>query len=114
MSPDLKTLVILRDAARALIDHAAGHTRDSFEADRKTRSAVLFEIILMGEAIKRLSPDLLARYPEVPWSQVVRMRDRLAHSFDTIRFDIVWDVIQVHASALLGDLDRILAQEANP
>src|SRR5271157_1373102 len=114
MSPDLKTLVILRDAARALMDHAAGQTRDSFEADRKTRSAVLFEIILMGEAIKRLSPDLLGRYPKVPWSEVVGMRDRVAHSFDAIRFDIVWEVVEVHAPALLGDLDRIIAQETSP
>ena len=114
MSLDLKTLVIIRDAARALIDHAAGHARDSFEADRKTRSAVLFEIILIGEGIKRLSPDLLGRYPEVPWSAVVGMRNRLAHSFDAISFDIVWDVVQAHAPALLGDLDRIIAQETNP
>jgi len=111
MSLDLKTLVIIRDAARALIDHAAGLARVHFESDRKTRSAVLFEIILIGEGIKRLSPDLLGRYPKVPWSEVVGMRDRVAHSFDAIRFDMVWDVVEVHAPALLGDLDRIIAQE---
>jgi uncharacterized protein with HEPN domain len=114
MSLDLKTLVIIRDAARALIDHAAGHAREAFEGDRKTRSAVLFEIILMGEGVKRLSPDLLSRYPKVSWSGVVGMRDRIAHSFDAIRFDIVWDVVQVHAPALLGDLERIIAQETTP
>ena len=96
MSLDLKTLTIIRDAARALIDHAAGLTRVHFESDRKTRSAVLFEIILIGEGIKRLSPDLLGRYSKVPWSEVVGMRDRVAHSFDAIRFDIVWDVVEVH------------------
>jgi uncharacterized protein with HEPN domain len=114
MNPDLKTLVIVRDAARALIDHAGGFSRVSFEGDRKTRSAVLFEIILIGEGIKRLSPDLLGRYPKVSWSEAVGMRDRLAHSFDAIRFDIVWEVVQVHAPAMLGDLDRIIAQETPP
>jgi hypothetical protein len=49
MNLDLKTLGIVRDATRALIGHAAGHTRESFEADRKTRSAILFEIVLQGE-----------------------------------------------------------------
>jgi uncharacterized protein with HEPN domain len=114
MSFDLKTLVIIRDAARALIDHAAGLSRTSFEADRKTRSAVLFEIILIGEGIKRLSPDPLGRYPKVAWSEAVGMRDRVAHSFDAIRFDIVWDVVKVHAPTLLSDLDQIIAQETNP
>ena len=42
------------------------------------------------------------------------MRDRVAHSFDAIRFDIVWDVIQVHAPALLDDLDRVIALEVTP
>ena len=114
MSLDLKALVFLRDAARAVIDHAVGQTRDSFEAERKTRSAVLFEIILIGGRIKRLSSGLLGRYPEGPWFQAVGMRDRLAHSFDAIRFDIVWDVVQVHAPPLLGDLDRIIALETDP
>jgi uncharacterized protein with HEPN domain len=114
MSFDLKNLVIIREAAIALIDHAAGLARAAFDADRKSRSAVLFEIIMIGEGIKRLSPDLLGRYPLVPWSEVVGMRDRVAHSFNAIRFDIVWDVIQVHAPALLGELDRIIAQETNP
>jgi len=59
-------------------------------------------------------PDLLGRYPKVPWSEVVGMRDRVAHSFDAIRFDIVWEVVEVHAPALLGDLDRIIAQETSP
>ena len=114
MNLDLKTLVIIREATSALIDHAAGLARVAFEADRKTRSAVLFEIIIIGEGIKRLSPALLGRHPQVRWSEVVGMRDRVAHSFDAVRFDIVWDVIQVHAPALLGDLDRIIALETNP
>jgi uncharacterized protein with HEPN domain len=114
MSLDLKTLVIIREAITALIDHAAGLARAALDADRKTRSAVLFEIIIIGEGIKRLSPDLLGRYPQVPWSEVVGMRDRHAHSFDAIRFDIVWDVIQLHAPALLGDLDRVIALEVTP
>jgi hypothetical protein len=86
MSLDLKTLVIIRDAARALIDHATGLARVHFESDRKTRSAILFEIILIGEGIKRLLPDLLGRYPKVPWSEVVGMRSCLTCSADTPKF----------------------------
>lgn len=64
MNLDVKTLVIIRDATRALIDHGAGHTRESFEADRKTRSAILFEIVIQGEGVKRLSPNFRDRNPE--------------------------------------------------
>jgi len=114
MNLDLDTLSIIREAARALIHHAAGFTRESFEADRKTRSAVLFEIILIGEGVRRLSPDFIGRDPEVSWSEVVGMRDRVAHSFDAIKFDLIWRVVQNDGPALLAFLDRILALESNP
>jgi len=114
MSPDLETLGIVREAAAALIDHASGVNRATFDRDRKTRSAVLFEIILIGEGVNRLSPEVLGKYPQVPWSEVVGMRNRVAHSFSAVRFDIVWDVVRVHAPALLASLDRIIARESAP
>ena len=104
MNPDLRTLAIIRGATRALIDHGVGHTRDSFASDRKTRSAILFEIVLLGEGTKRLSAEFRERHPEVPWSPIARMRDRLVHSFDSIDFDIVWDVVSVQAPKLLTTL----------
>jgi uncharacterized protein with HEPN domain len=114
MNLDLKNLVIIRDATRALIDHGSGHDRMSFEADRKTRSAVLFEIVIQGEGVKRLSLGLRDRHPTVPWTQIAGMRDRIVHSFDAIDFDIVWGVARTIAPGLLVDLDQIIAQESNP
>jgi uncharacterized protein with HEPN domain len=114
MRPDLKSLVIIRDATRAMIDHAAGYDRTSFVVDRKTRSAVLCEIVLQGEAVKRLTPAFRDRHPTVPWAQIAGMRDRLVHSFDAIDFEIVWNVAQIIALGLLVELDRIIALESNP
>jgi uncharacterized protein with HEPN domain len=114
MNLDLKTLVIIREATQAMIDHASGHDRPSFEAERKSRSAVLFEIVIQGEGVKRLSLDLRNRHPAVAWAQIAGMRDRLVHSFDLIDFDIVWNVAQIIAPGLLGSLDRIIAQESTP
>ena len=79
MNLDLDTIRHIRYATRAMIDHASGHDRTSFEADRKTSSAVLFEIVVQGEGVKRLSPGFRDRHPEVPWSQIAGMRDRLVH-----------------------------------
>ncbi len=69
-------------------------------------------MILMGEGIKRLSPEFIGRHSEVPWHKVIGMRDRLAHSFDAIRFDLIWNVVQHEGPALLSDLDRIIALES--
>jgi uncharacterized protein with HEPN domain len=114
MNLDLDTIGHIRDATRAMMDHISGHDRTSFEADRKTSSAVLFEIVIQGEGVKRLSPEFRDHHPEVPWSQIAGMRDRLVHSFDEIDFDIAWNVAQSVAPGLLADFDRIVAQEFNP
>ena len=114
MNLDLKTLAVIREATRALIDHGAGHSRESFERDRKSRSAILFEIVVLGEGAKRLSPAFRERHPEVPWSQIAGMRDRVVHSFDTTNFDIVWTVVRVHAPEVLTALEEIIAKESNP
>ena len=114
MSPDLKILVIMREATRALMSHALGQTRESFEADRKTRSAILFEIVLQGEGAKRLTAGFRDGHPEVPWSQIAGMRDRIVHSFDAINLDIARDVVKIHAPAVLASLDQIIAEEPPP
>jgi uncharacterized protein with HEPN domain len=114
MNLDLDTLGHIRDATRAMMDHISGHDRTSFEADRKTRSAVLYEIVIQGEGVKRLSSDFRDRHPTVPWSQMAGMRDRIVHSFDEIDFDLAWNVARSVAPGLLADLDRSIAQESNP
>src|SRR5262249_10417432 len=111
MTADSGYVQRLREAAVALVEHVHGHSQASFEADRKTRSAVLYEIVLIGEGAKRLSPEFRARHPGVPWKQIAGMRDRVVHSFDEVDLELVWDVAQVHAPRLILDLGQIAARE---
>jgi uncharacterized protein with HEPN domain len=116
MNSDLGYVNGMRQAAAALVEHARGHSQASLEADRKTRSAVLYEIVVIGEGVKRLSPEFRALYPGVPWKRIAGMRDRVVHSFDGIDPRLVWDVADVHIPRLLLDLGEIEAreQEVNP
>ncbi|SFR98548.1 Protein of unknown function DUF86 [Agrococcus baldri] len=52
-------------------------------------------IIKIGENVARLSPDTTDRHPEVPWSLIKRMRDRLAHHYEGTDYGAVWDTIVV-------------------
>lgn len=115
MNLDLGYVARIREAAVALVEHVRGHTQASFEADRKTLSAVLYEIVVMGEGVKRLSSDFRDRHPEVPWKRVAGMRDRVVHSFDEVDLALVWEVVQVHAPRLIADLCRteVREQETN-
>ena len=57
-------------------------------------------VIKIGENVARLSPDTTDRHPEVPWSLIKRMRDRLAHHYEGTDYDAIWDT-------LVGDLPTI-------
>jgi uncharacterized protein with HEPN domain len=69
MNPDLDFLNVIRQAASAAVAHVGDQERLSFEADRKSLSAVLYEIVVIGEGVKRLSPEFRSEHPEVPWKQ---------------------------------------------
>jgi uncharacterized protein with HEPN domain len=112
MNPNLDFLDVIRQAAVAVVAHVGDLERLSFEADRKSLSAVLYEIVVIGEGVKRLSPEFRSEHPEVPWKQIAGMRDRVVHSFDEVDLDLVWKVIKVHVPSLISDLDRIKAQES--
>jgi uncharacterized protein with HEPN domain len=49
---------------------------------------------VLGEAVKRLLPDLTARYPAVDWRGIAGMRDRLSHGYDTIDYGLLWQAVE--------------------
>lgn len=74
--------VVIQDiinAARLVIEFVKGFDKDTFISDWKTRSAVLYQLTVIGEAVKRLSKDYRAKYPEIPWTLIAGMRDNLIH-----------------------------------
>ena len=68
----------------AAIDVIRAHRGRGDLSDGLVFDAVRVRLIEIGEAVKALPAELLAQQPEVPWAQIARMRDRLAHRyFDT-------------------------------
>ena len=75
----------------------------AFVADAKTRSAVLHQLLVMGEAVKRLPETFRLAHPIIPWRQIAGMRDVLIHAYDDIDEAEVW-------RTLIDDLPRVLAE----
>lgn len=67
---------------------------------------------MMGEAIKRLSGEF-RQHPEVPWDDVAGMRDIIAHQYDRLDLNIVWQVIQRNIPELLTMITPLLPSQNN-
>lgn len=107
MSRDAATVADILAAAARIGRFVAGLTIETFSADERTRSAVLHELLVLGEASKRLSPVFRDANPGIPWRQMAGMRDKLIHAYDAVDVGEVWrtatvDVPSVEASLRLS------------
>jgi uncharacterized protein with HEPN domain len=108
MRRDDATLLDVDRAGRLILAFIQGMTKDAFLQDLKTQSSVLYQIIVMGEAVKRLSMEVRLRHPEIPWALIAGMRDQLIHGYDIIDWDEVWNTATRDVPDLLASLSVFL------
>jgi uncharacterized protein with HEPN domain len=82
MSRDDATLMDLARAARLAQEFVQGMDQAGFLADVKTQSAVLHQLLILGEAAKRLSQAFRDAHSQIPWSLVTGMREKLIHHYE--------------------------------
>lgn len=88
--------------------------RDGFLADRKTQSAVIRQLEIIGEAVKKLSPELTGSQTGVPWRQIAGMRDRLIHAYFQVDLEAVWSTTLHDLPALRDQLRAMAAAQGTP
>lgn len=89
----------------------AGMTYQEFERDARTRKAVSANFAILGEAAGHVPPDITGANPEIPWSVMKAMRNRVVHAYFAVDPAILWDTIQNDLPPLIEPLERILAEE---
>ena len=81
--------------------------RDSLFLAHITQSAVVRQLAVVGEAVKNLSPALIAGEPGVPWRQIAGARDRLIHAYFSVDLDAVWSMVEQDLPDLRANVKRI-------
>lgn len=110
MSRDSATLIDIHEAASRIVEFGAGATAPELRDDAKLLSAVLYQITVLGEAVKRLSQEFREAHPEVPWKSAAGMRDRVIHDYDRVNVEVVAEVINTWAPELLRQVEPLVPQ----
>ena len=97
----------ITNAAQLIAAFVDGIGKNDFIDDLKTRSAVLYQLTVIGEAVKRLSPEFRLAQTQVPWASMAGMRDHLVHAYDLVDWDEVWETATRDVSGLLKQIGHI-------
>ena len=112
MSNERTILDYLEDISGAISDIRSfihGMSADGFMADKKTVNAVIRSLEIIGEATGKIPKDVRMRYPDVPWDEIIGMRNRLIHEYFGVDLDIVWQTIQDDLMPLETSIKAILS-----
>lgn len=108
MQRDDATLLDIVRYARQILDFSQGMDEAQLSTDLRTQAAILYNIAVIGEAVKRLSSDFRSQHPGIPWTDIAGMRDKVIHQYDRVKLDVVWNTIHQDIPELLRLINPLL------
>ena len=106
MRRELLFLEEMIDAAEQAYQLTVGVTLAELSIDRRLRDALLWNFTVLGEASGQIPDEVKARFPEVPWRQPSRLRNRIVHGY----WSVDLDVLLTTAQEQLPDFVRLIRQ----
>ena len=98
-------------SATDAMDFMAGLDKGRFIDSRLHQNAVIRCLEVIGEAANKLSPEIRAVHPDVPWGDMIGMRNRLIHAYNEVQVDIVWQVVSDRLPELVARIRPLLPPE---
>ena len=108
---DLSRLKDMLDAARDAVSAASGHNEADIAADRVWALGLVKCIEIVGEAATKISEEIRNRYPDIPWAEIIGMRNRLVHVYFDIDYEQVWKTLTEDMPPLIERLESIFDNE---
>jgi uncharacterized protein with HEPN domain len=105
---DIIPLQHMLDHAGEAVNMIAGKAPEDLGKERMLELALIRLVEVIGEAAARVSEAGQAKYPEIPWREVIGMRNRLIHGYDSVDLSVLWDTVELDLPPLIAQLEKIL------
>lgn len=99
------------DHAREAVSLSQSKSRVDLDSDRLLNLALVRLLEIVGEAAARIPKEQCANHPEIPWPQIIGLRNRLIHGYDSVDFDILWQIISGDLPPLIAALEAMISLE---
>ncbi len=94
-------------AATQACEFTESRKRGELQTDSMLLHALVRVTEIIGEAARHVSEELKSKNPEIPWTDIVGMRNRLVHGYFNVDYDVVWDTATLFIPELLDQLKKI-------
>ena len=108
MQHDKEYLLDILEAAKLAVAYVSNKTREDFFNDLQCQDAVIRRLEIIGEAARRISEETRAAIPDLPWSDMIGMRNVIIHEYDDVDLFIVWETVHNDLPSLIDSLEKIL------
>jgi uncharacterized protein with HEPN domain len=104
---DLTRLRHMLDSAQEATGLIKGKSRVDLDRDRLLSLALVRLLEIIGEAASRVTNPTRREYPDIPWTQIVSLRNRLIHGYDAVDLDILWQILVDDLPGLVDQLGKV-------
>jgi uncharacterized protein with HEPN domain len=101
-------LLDMLNSAKLAQDFVADVSWDDFQVDLMRQAAVTRQFEIIGEAARRIPETSQAEIPDIPWHQIIGMRNRIAHEYDRLTLDRLWQTVQIALPELVVILEETI------
>ncbi len=108
MSDDLVYVRHILDATAKIESFVKNMTFKKFARSQLAQSATMYQIAVIGEAARHLSIEFQSAHSQIPWAQIVGMRNKLMHDYMGVDLGEVWQVTQEDLPELKKQIKQIL------
>src|SRR5437773_1532783 len=105
---DTDRLRHMRDAAVAALTFIQGKDRTALDSDQMLAFALVRAVEIVGEAASQLSEAIRDAHPEIPWTKIIGMRNRLIHGYFDVDLDVLWATVATNLSPLIATLETMI------